>query len=467
MKYVSTRGGISPTSYEETLFSGYAPDGGLYMPETIPKLTDLNIEQWKRDKLTYPQVVEKIVRLFVTEEEITDQDLTDAVERAYEKFSVAEKVGFKDLKSPNGKSFVLAQLYHGRTASFKDYALSLAGQFIDHFSKKRKTRTVILVGTSGDTGSAAMDAVKGLKLVDIVVLFPKGKISEVQELQMTSYLDKNIHVYAVEGSSDDLDVPIKECFPQHNVTSINSISWTRVMIQIAHYVYFYLREGNEIDVFVPTGAAGNITAGIIARLLGIPINLFCATNINDNVEIFFNSGVYEMGGNVEETPANAMDIRYPYNVERIFYLFTDAETTLNIVTKDKSHISAATKSKISNSVNGSFKAETSLIFDTLKRTWEQNHFMICPHTATAVAYYDRCSSPVGKNVYIIATASPLKFPESVEKSGISSDLWNAYELRDKLQSTPKIIPEVMRKGTDWRQTLQTKIDEILNRSQQE
>lgn len=143
---MSTRGGISPTTYEETLFSGYASDGGLYMPETIPKLDDLTLDQWKSANLSYPQVVERIVRLFVTEEEITDQELSVAVERAYEKFNVAEKIGFKDLKSANGKSFVLAQLYHGRTASFKDYALSLAGQFIEHFSSKRKTRTVILVG---------------------------------------------------------------------------------------------------------------------------------------------------------------------------------------------------------------------------------------------------------------------------------------------------------------------------------
>lgn len=145
MKYVSTRGGISPTSYEETLFSGYASDGGLYMPETVPKIDEITLEQWKRAKLSYPQVVEKIVRLFVTKEEIGDQELTDAVERAYEKFNVADRIGFQDLKSASGKSFVLAQLYHGRTASFKDYAMSLAGQFIDHFSKKRQTRTVILV----------------------------------------------------------------------------------------------------------------------------------------------------------------------------------------------------------------------------------------------------------------------------------------------------------------------------------
>jgi len=243
----------------------------------------------------------------------------------------------------------------------------LVGQFMEYFSKKRNTRTVILVGTSGDTGSAAMEAVKGLKSVDIVVLFPKDKISQVQELQMTSYLHENIHVYAVEGSSDDLDVPIKNCFPRDNVTSINSVSWTRVMIQIAHYVYFYLREGNEIDVFVPTGAAGNITAGIIARLMGVPINLFCATNVNDNVEMFFESGVYQMGGNVFQTPANAMDIRYPYNVERILYLFTDARSTADLVNQEKGIIKSETKAKISEYVVGSFKTETSLIYATMKR----------------------------------------------------------------------------------------------------
>lgn len=148
------------------------------------------------------------------------------------------------------------------------------------------------------------------------------------------------------------------------------------MPQIAHYIYFYTKEGNEIDIFVPTGAAGNITAGIIARLMGVPINLFCATNINDNVEQFFASGVYEMGGSVFQTPSNAMDIRYPYNVERILYLFTDAQTITNTVKDDKSLILPETKAKISQYVNGSFKTETSLIYDTMKSCWEQNNFMV-------------------------------------------------------------------------------------------
>lgn len=148
MKYLSTRGGITSVSYEETLFSGYAPDGGLYIPENIPKLDNVTLDQWKQSKPSYPQVVEKIVRLFVTEEEISNQELADAVDRAYKPFDVAEKIGFKDLKSASGKSFVLAQLYHGRTGSFKDYAMCLVGQFIEHFSKRRRTRTVILVSFS-------------------------------------------------------------------------------------------------------------------------------------------------------------------------------------------------------------------------------------------------------------------------------------------------------------------------------
>lgn len=145
MKYLSTRGGISPVSYEETLFSGFASDGGLYVPENIPVLDSSTLRQWMQSQLSYPQVVEKIVRLFVTEEEIPNRDLSNAVENAYKNFKVAEKIGFKDLKTESGKSFVLAELYHGETASFKDYAMSLVGQLIEHFSKKRKTRTVILV----------------------------------------------------------------------------------------------------------------------------------------------------------------------------------------------------------------------------------------------------------------------------------------------------------------------------------
>ncbi|KAJ6643306.1 Threonine synthase-like 2 [Pseudolycoriella hygida] len=486
MKYLSTRGGITPVNYEQTLFSGYAPDGGLYVPESIPKLDSCTINEWKQSKQSYTQVVERIARMFIAEDEIPNQDLAEAVDRAYEKFNIVDKIGFKNLNSAKGKPFVLAQLYHGQTGSFKDYAMCLVGQLLEYFSRQRNTKTVILVGTSGDTGSAAMEAIKGLKAVDIVVLFPKGKISLVQELQMTSYADKNIHVFAVEGSSDDLDVPIKQCFPRENVTSINSVSWTRVMIQVSRtllttststfememklmclyllallvtissLIVYFIQKLKFFDVL------GNITAGIIARLMGFPINLYCATNANDNVEMFFGSGVYEMGGAVVETPANAMDIRYPYNVERIFYLFTDAQRTANVVALNKSQISPETKDKISNFVNGSLKVETSLINETMKSCWDVNKFVICPHTATAVAYFDQYTpSKIDKNAYIIATATPQKFPESCEEAGIRNDAWNAYALRDSLQLTPKIIPQVMGKDNNWYEMLQEKIVEIL------
>ncbi|CAG7725932.1 unnamed protein product [Allacma fusca] len=494
MKYTSTRGGVSGLSFEDALFSGFAPDGGLFFPETIPQIAPETLGEWREAKLTYREVVMKVVRLFVTPDEIPDETLELCVARAYAKFFHSSVINFHslretgaqtgsasvtldsqsapaNLKEDSRTSLVkVAELFHGRTGSFKDLALSLVGQFMEYFVNKRKRHVTILIGTSGDTGSAAIEAVRGMPGVDIVVLFPGGKVSPVQELQMLTVQDENVHVFQIEGTSDDTDVVIKQCFPQDGLTSCNSVNWARVMIQSAHFVYIYLLEGTPTNVIVPTGAGGNLFGGVLANRMGVPIKLHLTTNENDSMDILLRKGTLEMGGEVIQTPANAMDIRNPYNVERIFRVFMDSSSVASIIERaevegSSVEIPEEIVSQISKVIVSSMSVDTDLIYKTIKNCWEENHYMICPHTATALALFNakfigdevQTSRP-REPVYILSTASPLKFPEASEQLGISVEEWDGHGLLTKLQQLPLKAPKEMKLGDDWVQILQNEIN---------
>eukprot|EP00105_Crassostrea_gigas_P042287 XP_019926435.1 PREDICTED: LOW QUALITY PROTEIN: threonine synthase-like 2 [Crassostrea gigas] len=242
MKYKSTRGDVTGRTFEEALFTGYAADGRLILPETIPKIDAKELTSWA--KLSYVELAKKIVPLYVDEDEIPSTDLSDIIDKAFSRFLVP---GVSTIKRfPDGLNVM--ELFHGPTWSFKDLALSCVGQFLSYFLSKRKEHFIILGATSGDTGSSAIEAVRGQKWVDIVMLFPGGrKITKIQELQMTTVIEDNVHVFRVDGSVDDLDAPIKQCFrdhaftKRHNLSSINSINWARIMVQTVHHIYAYLQ----------------------------------------------------------------------------------------------------------------------------------------------------------------------------------------------------------------------------------
>ncbi|XP_066982447.1 threonine synthase-like 2 isoform X2 [Macrobrachium rosenbergii] len=237
------------------------------MPEFFPNISNEELEQWS--KYSYPELVFAVARKFIDEEEISCAVLNDIIISCLKRFRIPEVVRIEKLKG----GLNIIELFHGTTLAFKDLALSVVGGLIDHYLSKRNKHIIILIGTSGDTGSAAIEGVRGRKGIDIVVLLPDGRCSVIQELQMTTVIEDNVHIYKVEGTSDDLDEPIKQCFgdqklvSKHNLISINSINWGRIMLQVAHFFFSYYQlcsdVGAPVEIVVPTGAAGNITDSMV------------------------------------------------------------------------------------------------------------------------------------------------------------------------------------------------------------
>ncbi|CAC5360111.1 THNSL2 [Mytilus coruscus] len=466
MKYKSTRGGVSGLSFQDALYTGYAADGGILVPESIPVLNMETLKSWA--SLSYIDLAKKIVPLFVDEVEIPASDLNGLLDKAFAKFTHQEIAPIQRLK--NGLNIM--ELFHGTTWAFKDLALSCVGQFLEYFLSKQKKHLTIVVGTSGDTGSAAIEAVKGFEYVDIIVLLPKGRCSKVQEQQMITAVEKNVHVYRVEGTSDDLDIPIKEVFKdvtftkKHNLSSINSINWSRIMVQIVHYIYAYLqicpRCDGEVEIIIPTGACGNVTSGFIAKLMGVPIKFVCAVTQNDIVARAITKGDYSMSDSVIRTLAPAMDIQIPYNMERLWYLITqDSKLICKLMTEFESNgkvdIPTFLKNQIEEIIVATYVADNEDIKTTMRRTWEENHYQICPHTAIGVAYYYSTLKPDHKRTtVVIATASVKKFEEAVVAAGLTPQ---KYEEVEVLFSKPVKYTD-MNKGENWELILRDKIEDI-------
>lgn len=433
MKYCSTRGGVKGLTFEDALYTGYAEDGGILLPEEIPNISNDKLKSWS--KLSYVELVKEIVPYFVGEDEIPKDELNSLLDRAFGRFTHPEVAPIARLN--DGLNVI--ELFHGVTWAFKDLALSCVGQFLEYFLNKRQTHLTIIVGTSGDTGSAAIEAIRGLKWVDIVVLLPKGRCSRVQEHQMTSVIEDNVHVFRVDGSSDDLDIPIKKVFMdvpfrrKHNMTSINSINWARVMIQTAHYIYSYLQMcpncDGEVEIVVPTGACGNVTSGCLARLMGVPLRLVCAVTTNDIVARTVSDGDYSMADKVNQTLATAMDIQIPYNMERIWYMMTGGDAPRIKALMDefektgKVQVPDDIREKTKEIIVDTFVATDDVVRTTMRRTFEKDNYHICPHTAIGVAYHHRRleseENTDGRPPrVIIATASVKKFQEAVLSAGL-------------------------------------------------
>ncbi|XP_053746901.1 threonine synthase-like 2 isoform X3 [Panthera pardus] len=334
MRYISTRGMAPRVDFEGALFSGYAPDGGLFMPEELPQLSTETLRQWST--LSYPGLVKELCTLFIGPELIPRDVLNGLIDQAFSRFRHREVVRLSRLR--NGLNVL--ELWHGVTYAFKDLSLCCTAQFLQYFLEKKEKHVTVVVGTSGDTGSAAIESVQGAKNMDIIVLLPKGHCTKIQELQMTTVLRENVHVFGVEGNSDELDEPIKAVFAdvafvkKHNLMSLNSINWSRVLVQMAHHFFAYFQCVPSLDmdplprveVVVPTGAAGNLAAGCIAQKMGLPIRLVVAVNRNDIIHRTVQQGDFSLSEAVEQTLASAMDIQVPYNMERIFWLLSGSNS---------------------------------------------------------------------------------------------------------------------------------------------
>jgi threonine synthase len=350
MRYVSTRGGDDAT-FAEAISRGYARDGGLYMPERIPQISLEELKSWLAH--SYAQLCEEVLAKFVADE-IPREDLARIMARCFAGFSQECVVPLTLLKGRADAADVwVAELFHGPSLSFKDFGQQVLCGMLDYFARRDQQTVSLLVATTGDTGPAAISAAAGLQSLQLVVLYPLGQISRFQELQMITEDAQNVRVFAFEGGGDDMDAPIKALSTDHSfqekhrLSSVNSINIGRVLAQLVHYFWSYLRAiekkkhlkiGTPIQFAVPCGALGNATAGLLAKSMGLPVSRFlCAPNINDIFHRAIEKNDFSRHPHMLRTLSEAINIQVPYNFTAAiafstsvlchFYCFTTSFTT--------------------------------------------------------------------------------------------------------------------------------------------
>ncbi|MDY6068698.1 MAG: threonine synthase [Opitutales bacterium] len=413
MKFVSTRGSAAPLGFSAAVEEGLAPDGGLYVPETFPKI-DGFFDEW--EKLDYPSLCFEFLKLFASD--IPECDLKKVVFASYKKF---DDVSVAPLKKLNEKLYVL-ELFHGPTLAFKDFALQLLGNLYEYLLAKSNRTINVLGATSGDTGSAAINGLLGKKGVNIFILYPHGRVSPLQERQMTCTGAKNVFPIAIDGTFDDAQFLVKSLFGdvefkrKWRLSAVNSINLARILAQCVYYIYAYLKieksQRQNVLFTVPTGNFGNVLAGWFAYKMGMKVAGFkVATNQNDILHRLFTSGVYKLG-DVVPSYAPSMDIQVASNFERfIYYLENEnAEKVCEIMQSFK-------RDKIWKFDNfcapefSSSKMDDAQIPQTVKRVYEKFGYVVDPHTACAFADVDKSRLNI-----LISTASPAKFPDLIIKA---------------------------------------------------
>lgn len=476
MKYCSTRGGVHGWDFRDVLFSGFAPDGGMFMPESLPMLSSDTLRCWKG--LPYTKLVVEVASLFIPTQLIPRDDLEVLVGEALSGFSVPEVVRIARLK--NGLSVL--ELFHGDTLAFKDLAMTCTVRFLDYFLRKENRRAMVLVGTSGDTGGSAIQSAKGLPGLDVVVVYPRGRITPVQERHMICCVQDNVHVFAADGSSDDIDQPLRHLFADqdlvksHGLMSLNSVNFSRVMIQLAHFIYAYLELSGmeqtdtdaalpELEVVVPTGGAGNIAAGYIVKQMGLPLKLVAMVNSNDIVHRTVTTGDFSMAANVTQTLAPAIDIQDPYNMERVFWLLLDrngASVKIMMEEFQRSHRHSLPENhrKLLSQVLSTGTVTDEGILEIMRRCWDENEYVLCPHSAVAVWHHYHCPHSPGVNRCYVATASPAKFQATVQRAGLTFSLPEAVLALDKLPTRYQNLERSHSWCKDWEDRLREFIQSV-------
>ena len=413
MKYKSTRGGVAGLGFTDALLMGLASDGGLLVPESIPDVTS-ELEDLRH--CSFVELAQHIVGMFV--DDIDTVTLNRLIAEAYSTFDHPEVVGWQELDN-----VAVVELFHGPTLAFKDVALQLLGQLFQYVLALRNQRLNILGATSGDTGSAAIAGVRGQDNVDIFILYPKGRVSPLQELQMTTVPDRNVHCVEVDGTFDDCQRLMKETFAdldykeKYQLGAVNSVNWARVLAQIVYYGYASLKTPAAAQFSVPTGNFGNVFAAYLAQRMGFPIDkLIVATNENDILARFFATGEYAVG-EVHQTVSPAMDIQVASNFERFLYYYFDEDSgrlssfMSDFAATGRASLNGAPETKLFAAVAINQQQTLAAMRDIKTRFG----YVLDPHTAVGVAAAQQlCGTE--EPVLCIATAHPAKFPEAVEQA---------------------------------------------------
>ncbi len=446
MQYISTRGAAPVLNFEATMLTGLARDGGLYLPEYVPPMTQGEIAALAG--LSYEELAYVIMRPFIGDT-FTDDEFRDLIAQAYAGFDHPARAPLKQLAS----NHFLLELFHGPTLAFKDFAMQLIGQLFQAALARSRARVTIVGATSGDTGSAAIEAFRGLDNVDVFILYPHGRVSEVQRRQMTTPEDANVHALAIDGDFDTCQALVKDMFNDFafrdgvKLAGVNSINWARVLAQVVYFFSSAVSLGaphRPVSFTVPTGNFGDIFAGYIARAMGLPIEkLVVATNQNDILHRALSSGGYVTDG-VKPSISPSMDIQVSSNFERVLFDAFGRDGTAVAQLMDE--LKASGGFQISQGaleyLREAFASgrcseqETSATITRLARASGET---LCPHTAVGVHVAEAHLSATP--MITLATAHPAKFPDAVEaatgtRPGLPERMANLFERPERVTRLP-------------------------------
>jgi len=419
MRYISTRGSAPVLSFEEAMLTGLARDGGLYVPETIPQMSHDDIAALAGK--SYEEIAFAVMRPFIGDT-FTDAEFRDIIAKAYANFGHSARAPLVQLDN----NHFLLELFHGPTLAFKDFAMQLIGQLFQVALSRRKDRVTIVGATSGDTGSAAIEAFRGLDAVDVFILFPHGRVSDVQRRQMTTPSESNVHALAMDGHFDDCQSRLKDMFNDFEfrdgvkLAGVNSINWARVLAQVVYYFSSAVQLGaphRKVSFTVPTGNFGDIFAGYIAKRMGLPINrLVVATNQNDILHRCLTTGEYRMD-TVVPSISPSMDIQISSNFERALFdaYGRDGAAVAALMDDLKTKGGFTLSQGVLDNLRAQFDSgrvseqETST---EITHSFATRAELLCPHSAIGVRVAD---AQRDSNVPMItlATAHPAKFPDAV------------------------------------------------------
>ena len=449
MKYISTRSKEKEYNFGEVFLKGLADDGGLYVPKSLKKYSTEELLELKN--LNYNELSTEIINLF-SADFISREELLSLINKSYSTFREKEVV-----KLSNVGEIKLLELFHGPTLAFKDVAMQFIGNLYEYYLSKNDKKINIVVATSGDTGAAAIDAIKGKSNLNIFVLHPNNKISSVQRKIMTTVEEKNVFNIAIDGNFDDCQNIVKQMFSDLefsksiNMSGVNSINWARIIAQAVYYFYSYFKLDKEtISFSVPTGNFGDVFAGYLAKKMGLPIDkLIVATNENDILHRAISKGDY-VSKEVRETISPSMDIQLASNFERLIYYInnSDSEKTADIMKKikqntyqiDKPSLEIIQKDFLSESCN---EKET---LGIIKQTYEENNMILDPHTAVGVGAAKKLSF---NDCVVLSTAHPCKFPDATN---------NAINKHEKL---PEELQHILNKDENF-QVLKNNTTDVKN-----
>ena len=450
MNYVSTRNNKNELNFKDVFIKGLADDGGLFVPKNVKSLNSEDLDKLRN--LSYNDLACEILNPFCSDF-VNKEDLKTIIKKSYSTFREKEVV-----KISNLGSLKLLELYHGPTLAFKDIAMQFIGNLYDYYLSKNNDFLNVVVATSGDTGAAAIDAIKGKNNMNIFVLHPNNKISKVQRKLMTTGNEKNVFNIAIDGNFDDCQNLVKEMFSDLEfsksikMTGVNSINWARIIAQAVYYFYtcFKLNSSKPISFSVPTGNFGDVFAGYLAKKMGLPIDkLIVATNQNDILHRAISKGEY-ISKKVEQTISPSMDIQLASNFERLIYYInnSNSEITAEIMKKIKENVYQIDKINL-ESIQKDFVSEScdeKETLDVIKKYYEKNNLILDPHTAIGVGVANKLSL---NDCVVLSTAHPCKFPDATE---------NAIKKHENL---PKELEHVLNKDENF-EVLKNDIEVVKN-----